>query len=289
MLEDSEIEPKPFLIFNDRNFKINGDYYLPILDNEKLKSSAVFILHGFKGYKDWGFFPHISETLSKNGFISIPFNFSLNGRVNDKNQLNIDEFASNTISQEINDLKSTIESFINGNIIPNNHLEEIWNGDIYLLGHSLGAAVALLSFKDVKLIKKIVLLAPISRVDRYTDRQKELWKNNGKLEFFDTKLNLELKLNYSFLEDIEKNKFILKDILETLPLPTLLIHGKQDLTANIKEALNIIDWASNSKNLSQYLIDNTGHTFGVENPFTGSTKALDNVIDESLKFFKNEL
>ena len=43
------------------------------------KVPLVLIAHGFKGYKDWGFFPYISERISEAGFITACFNFSLNG------------------------------------------------------------------------------------------------------------------------------------------------------------------------------------------------------------------
>ena len=36
---------------------------------------AVVICHGFKGFKDWGFFPKLSERLAVAGFTALSFNF----------------------------------------------------------------------------------------------------------------------------------------------------------------------------------------------------------------------
>jgi len=36
-------------------------------------------VHGFKGFKDWGFVPYIGETFASKGFAFLTFNFSHNG------------------------------------------------------------------------------------------------------------------------------------------------------------------------------------------------------------------
>ncbi|MGH7538277.1 MAG: alpha/beta hydrolase family protein, partial [Gemmatimonadales bacterium] len=37
---------------------------------------AVVICHGFKGFKDWGYFPKAAERLARSGFAAVSFNFS---------------------------------------------------------------------------------------------------------------------------------------------------------------------------------------------------------------------
>ena len=41
--------------------------------------SAVIVAHGFKGFKDWGFFPYLCESLARDGHLVVSFNTSLNG------------------------------------------------------------------------------------------------------------------------------------------------------------------------------------------------------------------
>ena len=38
--------------------------------------TAIIVVHGFKGYKDWGFFPHLCERLAIAGHAVVSFNFS---------------------------------------------------------------------------------------------------------------------------------------------------------------------------------------------------------------------
>src|SRR5262245_40445710 len=40
---------------------------------------SVLLLHGFKGFRKWGFFPWLAERIAEAGFASILFDFSHNG------------------------------------------------------------------------------------------------------------------------------------------------------------------------------------------------------------------
>ena len=46
---------------------------------ENLKTApAIFLVHGFKGFKDWGFGPYAASIFGRNFFV-VTFNFSHNG------------------------------------------------------------------------------------------------------------------------------------------------------------------------------------------------------------------
>jgi hypothetical protein len=67
------------------------DWSLPGSDNELIFGTShlpaagrtpvgvVLLCHGFKGYKDYGFFPHLASSLARDGFIAHRFNFSHSG------------------------------------------------------------------------------------------------------------------------------------------------------------------------------------------------------------------
>jgi len=40
---------------------------------------AVVVVHGFKGFKDWGMFPRLAERLAQAGFSAVSFNMSGSG------------------------------------------------------------------------------------------------------------------------------------------------------------------------------------------------------------------
>src|ERR671916_2973891 len=64
---------------------------------------AVLILHGFKGFKDWGMFPPLSDRLARAGFTAVSLNFSGSG-VDDAGDFTLPErFGNNTFSAELQD------------------------------------------------------------------------------------------------------------------------------------------------------------------------------------------
>jgi len=98
---------------------------------ENIKSSPCLILvHGFKGFKDWGFFPYTATYFADKGFFVLSFNFSHNGvdeSVNDFTRL--DKFAENTVSLEVSELAQIINAYKSG------FFEESVFGKICLIGH----------------------------------------------------------------------------------------------------------------------------------------------------------
>ena len=66
---------------------------------------AVVVVHGFKGFKDWGMFPPLAERLARAGFVAVSFNLS-GGGVDEAGDFVFPErFGHNTFSAEIEDLR----------------------------------------------------------------------------------------------------------------------------------------------------------------------------------------
>lgn len=270
---------KTYLIENDDFFNIEADCRYP---EDESNMPLIIFSHGFKGYKDWGFIPYYCEKIAESKAIVVNFNFSLNGKKDSNTRLyDASIFGMNTISREIQDLLKVIEYFKN-----EKNLKQLTNGHIILAGHSLGGAISVLALKNIEFINKLILIASISNCNRYTQRQVELWKSIGKFEFeiYDTKQ--KLFLDRAFLDDIEKNypKDILCNILREINPPTLILHGKEDLTVRYSEAEELHKNTPNSKLM---LIPSIGHTFGVEAKFTRTNVQLEKMINESINFIHN--
>jgi predicted alpha/beta-fold hydrolase len=102
-------------------YLMNNDFILETADKEKLgitvygidgsfagKPCLIYV-HGFKGFKDWGFIPFAAEYFAERGFLVITFNFSHNGINGNKLVFTeLDKFANNTFSREISELKEVI-------------------------------------------------------------------------------------------------------------------------------------------------------------------------------------
>lgn len=268
------------------NDKITGDIRFRDIIEKKLP--IVVITHGFTGHKDWGFLPYFAEELAKSGFIAITYNFTTDCIDAEKDWFNnVDKFATFTISQEVNELKLLVQHLIDKTIL-NDQLKDFADSSkIYLIGQSLGGAVSIIFASQNQVVEKIVLLGTVGTLFRYTKRQVIEWEKNGVWHFTNTRTGQELKINYSYYKDLIENNYFLERFLERIQVPTLFIHGTEDLTVPVNEIERFIKKAKNPF-VELKLIKNTGHTFGIEHPFTQSTPALEQVIVETINFLNND-
>ncbi len=274
-----------FSITNSFNEEIRGDIRYP--DN-KSSIPCIFVLHGFQGYKDWGHYPYIGEKLAGAGAITVAFNFSLDGMVEGSDMVEEPEkFARFTISQELGDTELVVNNFINGKLLEKEILKDLWNGKIFMLGSSLGSGITMLTAKKMKQINKIALWSAIAKFDRYTERQKKEWMKIGYMEFQNSVSKQNQRLNYSYIEDIEKHKkeFSLPDAIAGLTIPILLVHGGADVLVPLKEVKLLVEAAPYG--MSEFhLIPNTGHIFGTVHPFKKPSSALKEAMGTTINFFE---
>jgi len=274
---------KDFVLITAKSEKIRITTYG--YDNKNSAPCLIFV-HGFKGFKDWGFWPFVSNYFADNGYFVITFNFSHNG-VGEKltEFTELDKFAANTFSLEYEELNEIIDAYLN------NFFGGKSNSPIGLVGHSRGGGNSLLVSSGRTEIGAVVLWASISNFNRYSTRQIEEWRNSGVIEVLNTRTNQMMKLNFSLNEDLEKNKnsiLNLKNAIKNLNKPLAILHGEQDLAVPIKEAEQIYNW-SNKEITEFYKISATGHTFDVTHPFEGSNPKLDLVLEKTMKFFNKNL
>jgi len=245
---------------------------------------CILCIHGFKGFKDWGFWPFTCKYLSENGFFVLSFNFSHNGIGSNPTEFTeLVKFASDTVSMELDELLIMIDLY------NNNYFGKKSSKRLGLIGHSRGGAVALLSTMK-RNIDAVCLWAAISDFDRYTDHQKINWRKKGFLEFQNSRTKQMMKLNLTYLDDIEKNKdrLNLETSIRNYKNPLLIIHGEQDLTVRHKESKQIFDWSESSEKKILF-IPNTGHTYGAQHPFDKSNQVLDSVLKNTKEFFHKYL
>ncbi len=295
-------EIKNFELTTDTGYKLKGNIKYPF---DKGNLPIVVIMHGFKAFKNWGFFPYISSQIASAGAIAVCFDFSLNGIVDEASELfDADRFSRNTISRELADAMLVLSNIDNGSLVANTGIEDRFNGNIYLLGHSLGGAIAILTAREFLIskrlndvsnhssslrnvnIKKLALWATISHFDRYTKRQKLQWRRQGFMEFVNNSTGQLLKMNVSYLEDIEENsaKFSLTQTVNNLKIPILIVHGDKDVTVPIKEGIELAKCVD--KEFLKFIkLKNTGHIFGIEHPLKSVTVGLNRALEETLRFF----
>jgi len=244
---------------------------------------CLILVHGFKGFKDWGFGPFIGKFLSDKGFFVLTFNFSHNGIGDNPIEFTeLDKFAENTFSLEIEELSQLIDAYLNG------FFGKTENKKIGLIGHSRGGAISILTAKQKNEINALAVWSSVSTFDRYSDRQKENWRKKGAFEVINSRTKQVMRLNISLLDDLEKHKNDILNIekgIKELNRPFLIVHGEQDLAVPLKEGEKLYEWSN--KELTKFVkIPAAGHTFDVAHPFQGTNSKFDKVLNNTLEFFK---
>lgn len=276
---------------------MNKDYTFSASDGEKLRittylektlffGKTLVFVHGFKGFKDWGFGPYLGEFFANKGFFVITFNFSHNGVGEDKTEFTeLGKFAKNTFSREVRELNEIISAF------RNDFFEIKGNTPLGLIGHSRGGAIVLLTASKRNDVDAIVTWAAISKLDRYSKRQNQEWRKKGFFEILNTRTNQMMRLDVGLLDDIENNStssLNIEKALKNLNRPLLIAHGEQDLAVPIAEAEQLYSWSDKSKT-EFYKLFSTGHTFDIVHPFNGTSEKFEKLLDKTTNFFVNHL
>src|SRR5688500_9627437 len=245
---------------------------------------AVMVLHGYKGFKDWGMFPPLSDRLARAGFTAVSFNFSGSG-VDDAGDFAFPErFGHNTFSAELGDATAVLDSLFQGELgvpLPTS---------VGLVGHSRGGGIAVLQTARDSRIQALVTWAAISSVQRWPVEDRESWRRAGKISVTNTRTGQVLPLYPDVLDDIDQQGAAL-DILAAarrIRVPWLLIHGAEDESVRFAEA-ELLRAAGPTERTRLLPVDGAGHTFGAAHPWQSSTPELDLVFDATLDWLTDEL
>jgi dipeptidyl aminopeptidase/acylaminoacyl peptidase len=246
---------------------------------------AVVVMHGFKGFKDWGMFPLAAERLARAGMSVISFNVSGSG-VDDAGDFSSpDRFGRNTYSAELADLHQAIDTVARGT-----DLELPAPSSIGVLGHSRGGGMAILESARNPGIKALVTWAAIGSVDRWSDEAKQAWRRRGFVNIQNTRTGQIIPLRTDILDDIQRNAAQSLDISAAaarIQAPWLIVHGEADESVAIADALYLHQQSSERATL--FRLPGAGHTFGAVHPLKEVPPALDQVLARTVGWFSQHL
>ncbi|HEY2323378.1 MAG TPA: alpha/beta fold hydrolase [Thermoanaerobaculia bacterium] len=248
---------KTFTLPSHEGLPIRGD-----IDAPPDPSALVVLVHGFKGFKDWGFFPWLAEQLCNDGYAAVRFNMSRSGIGDDPESFDrLDLFAGDTYTTQLHDLHTAVA-----------HAQREYPSlPTFLLGHSRGGGIALLGARDVHDLAGVVTWSAISRVDRWDDATKKRWRTDGALYIENARTKQRMPLSTAMLDDVEAHRFDIGGAVEALEAPLLVLHGGRDESVPVAEAETI---ASRSRDASKVILGNAGHTYNAIHPLVHVPFAL---------------
>jgi dienelactone hydrolase len=247
----------------------------------------VIVCHGFKGFKDFAFFPYTSRKLCEQGFALVTINFSGNGIGNDPvNFTEMDKFAQNTISQELDDIEAVLDGIASGVLLGT-------QGDarrIGIVGHSRGGCTAIVKASLDPRLKCLVTWASPAALGRYSDELLRQWKEDGRYNFVNARTKQDMFVNYAYLDDIQANRerYSLDLAVSQLTIPYLTVHGTKDESVPVDAAHQLHGYAKTGQ-AELALVEGATHTFGTKHPFEVSTPALEQAIEKTAAWLRRWL
>jgi dienelactone hydrolase len=158
---------------------------------------AVVVVHGFKGFKDWGLWPALAERLARAGLAAVTLNLSGSGVDDSGEFVHPERFGHNTFSAELQDLRRVTDALAHG------ELGVAPPSAVGLLGHSRGGGMAVLHTASDARIKALATWAAISTVQRWPAPQRAAWRRAGVDEVKNVRTGQVLPLYPDVLERVE--------------------------------------------------------------------------------------
>ena len=248
---------------------------------------CLMYIHGFKGFKDWGFVPYAGEYFASNGISFLTFNFSHNGIGPDMlNFTELDKFERNTLSLELAEVGELIRL-----ISDSAYFGQPLRHRLGLIGHSRGGGIALIAAQKYAQISAVASWSAVSSFDRYDKKVRQDWRKRGYHEVTNARTGQAMRMGTAMLDDLDRHgrtSLHILNAVQALRKPLLILHGQDDETVPFFEAEQLNIFARPDVAMLR-LIPNTGHTFGAKHPFDGTSEALELALDTSLDFFRIHL
>jgi len=255
-----------------------GPLYVDVLSGARPGEvrPTVVICHGFKGFKDWGFFPKVADRLALAGYTAVTFNFSGSGVGPDSEVVDEPErWFRQTLSDDLADLATVVD-----------HLAASPPPWIGLLGHSRGGATAVLQAARDPRVAALVTWSAVSTFHRYPPADVERWRREGRMDVVNARTGQVLPIGTDLLDDLQTHGNGVLDVLAAaarVGVPWLIAHGADDESVPCAEAERLVG-ASASERTRLLKIGGAGHTFGVRHPWAGTTPEFDSLLQATVGF-----
>lgn len=199
---------------NDHGEKLAGTLHLPDVPN----GCGIVFGHCFTCSRHTTILRRICSDLTLEGFMALRFDFSGNGQSEG-------EFAKSTYSKQISEMQTAAALLERKGVV--------WIG---LAGHSMGAAIALLTAAQLDVVKAVCVLAGrlsgLNAAHFLSPDQRQQLQSAGSISFSSRGRSLELSSRFF----ADAGQYNLPQVVAALKPPLLIVHGDRDEIIPVQEA-----------------------------------------------------
>ena len=253
------------------------------------RKPVIIFVHGFKGFKDWGYFNLLADTFARAGFVYLKLNLSHNGTSPEHptDFVDLEAFGQNNFSKEMDDLGVLIDHLFS----PTFNLDdrEVDPNRLFLIGHSRGGSLVILkSYEDERVTGVVTLAAVSDLAQRWPEEVLTEWKKQGVQYIQNSRTGQSMPLYYQIVEDFyaHQRRFDVPRAIRALGKPLLAFHGSDDETVSVQAAHDIQQWNGTAQ---VEIIDEANHVFGGQHPYEADQLPPDvqTVVGTTVAFLKN--
>ena len=246
-----------FTITNEHGLEILGDRHAP--GGEPV--ACALLLHGFKGYKDYGFLPLLAHDLCARGVLVHRFNFSTSGMTSDTETFaRPDLFELDTWTRQVGDVRRVVRAVREG---------EIAGRDLplFLIGHSRGGATALLSagrHRDELGLAGVATINAVDRCCRMSDADQRAMLQRGYTITQSSRTKQDLRIDAGWLREQLASPMEHDVLLQgsRCGLPACVLHADADDAVEISAGEAI----AHKLNAPLIVLENANHVLNMPNP-----------------------
>lgn len=231
------------------------------LESGRGKRPLVVFCHGYKGFKDWGAWDLVMQTIARAGFVAVKFNFSLNGTTVDypTEFVDLDAFARNTYTQEQKDITTVLTYYLKEDYVD--------EANVFLIGHSRGGGAVILQGYYNEQVTGLISWAGVADFKkRFPQRDNfKQWEKEGVFYSLNGRTKQQMPHYFTFWEDFVANEqqLTIQYAAQNLKKPVLIVNGTADSAVSVKEAELLHLWIKSSE---LFIVEGADHVFGARHP-----------------------
>jgi dienelactone hydrolase len=274
---DFELPPR------DGGPPVRGD--LRVLEGHRADTAIVFV-HGFKGFRTFGFFPNLARAAAVRGYAAVTFDFSRNGIGADGADTfsALPLFAEQTHTRNLAEIRRVLDVLAGGALLGRPARR------IGLMGHSRGGGEAVLAAAEDARVHALVTWAAIAGIaERWTPEQVAAWEAGGTVVIENARTKQAMPVGPVYWQDVQANRarFDIPAAAARLTIPWLIVHGDADTSVPVEEGHQLFEAAGDTAEL--LVIEGGDHGFNGKHPYAGATPELRTAAEATLDWFDTHL